>query len=207
MSGIASIAKVLFLSCFFCAGSACFFRAYPAAAVAKSQMKQKQAVVLVNESSTVPAQDDDRKIPSDQSPGSVSPAGVPQIPDSDLMNTAKLEDGREDFARLLLSFKESSRMWPNIAEAKVRELIIIYFIDEYRNQGVTIKKSPTSYVAMIDGMARESPEMLNLAMLQVLRVAAIIEYDFDNGTDKDALAKGVLGPDGVSNNKKRLGIP
>jgi hypothetical protein len=37
-----------------------------------------------------------------------------------------------------------------------------------------------------------------------LQILAITEYDFDNGMDKDALAKQVLGEAGYEENKKRI---
>ena len=39
---------------------------------------------------------------------------------------------------------------------------------------------------------------------QLLQTVAVVEYDFDNGQDKDAMAKKVLGEQGYLKNKQRL---
>ena len=41
---------------------------------------------------------------------------------------------------------------------------------------------------------------------QVLQFVAIIEYDFNNGQDKDEMAQKLLGEEGYLRNKRRLNL-
>ena len=60
---------------------------------------------------------------------------------------------------------------------------------------------------MIDGMALENPEMLAQPFVNILQVVAVLEYDFDNGENKDAMALKVLGSkEAVMKNRERLGL-
>jgi len=58
---------------------------------------------------------------------------------------------------------------------------------------------------MIDKMSQDNPELLNNPLKDILKIAAIIEYDFNNGTNKDLMAKKVLGEAAYKKNKNRLG--
>ena len=46
--------------------------------------------------------------------------------------------------------------------------------------------------------------MLDRPFGELLQIAAIVDYDFDNGMDKDELARKVLGEAGFEANKKRF---
>ena len=46
--------------------------------------------------------------------------------------------------------------------------------------------------------------MLERPFGELLQILAIVDYDFDNGMDKDRLAKQVLGEVGYDENKKRF---
>ncbi|MFC1703306.1 hypothetical protein ACFL1E_00790 [Candidatus Omnitrophota bacterium] len=112
----------------------------------------------------------------------------------------------EDVRRLIDDLKQSSSSWPEIANPEIKAYIVNYFVTQYRQQGIAIKKHPARYVVIIDDMASQNPGMLSNSFDKILQIVAIIEYDFDNGQDKDALAKRVLGEQGYLANKKRLGI-
>lgn len=113
-----------------------------------------------------------------------------------------------DLNRLLAAFESSSRPWELIIDTEAKGVVVQAHIDRYRQQGVTIKNSPFHYVALIDSMSRESPQMLQQPLSAVLKILAIIEYDFGNGQDKDSLAYQVLGTrQAVLENRARLGLP
>lgn len=98
----------------------------------------------------------------------------------------------------------TSQAWPMIVDLDSKEVIVAKFMEDFRQQGVVFKKPPRHYVQMIDSMSFENPEMLKSPFDRVLQTVAIIEYDFNNGTDPDALARHVLGEKGYKANKKRL---
>ena len=108
-----------------------------------------------------------------------------------------------DFWQML---DRSSQAWQKIVDADDKVYVVSHFIEKYRQQGIKIRKSPENYAALIDDMARNGPEFLANPFERVLQVVAIIEYDFDNGQNKDELARKILGEQGYLANKKRLGF-
>ena len=98
----------------------------------------------------------------------------------------------------------TSEAWPLIIDLDSKEVIVAKFMEDFREQGVVMKKSARHYVQMIDSMSFENPDMLKNPFDRVLQTVAIIEYDFDNGANPDALARQILGEKGYNANKKRL---
>jgi hypothetical protein len=112
-----------------------------------------------------------------------------------------------DINELIASFEVSSDAWPLIIDAEAKAVVISAYIDQYRQQGTTINKSSFYYADLIDGMVQQAPDMLSQPLKNVLRVLAVIEYDFNNGQDKDEMALKVLGNrSAVEQNKQRLGL-
>jgi hypothetical protein len=87
---------------------------------------------------------------------------------------------------------------------KAKVLTVSEYIQRFSDEGAHISQPPEHYAQMIDQMSGQNPDMLNMPFGQLLQIMAIIEYDFDNGMDKDALAKKVLGESGYEANKKRF---
>lgn len=111
------------------------------------------------------------------------------------------------FAEVLATFEESSQTWTLIIDPQPKLGVVEYYVHQFQEQGITIQQPAGHYVELIDGAAQASPEMLDQPMANVLRVLAILEYDFDNGQNKDALALKILGTQqAVAENKKRLGL-
>ncbi len=115
-------------------------------------------------------------------------------------------DQISDLEHVWKDLEISTEIWPMIMDREPKELTIHRFIEAYRKNGIIIRKPASAYVDIIDSMTSEphSP-MLKTPFKDVLKVAAIIEYDFDNGVDKDQMALKVLGEKSFESNKKRLG--
>ena len=112
-----------------------------------------------------------------------------------------------DLQDMIASFETSSRAWPLIIDQEAKAAIVTVYIDQYRRQGTVINKSSVFYADMIDAMAQQTPDMFDQPFNQVLKILAILEYDFNNGQDKDAMALKILGSQqAVVQNKQRLGI-
>lgn len=108
---------------------------------------------------------------------------------------------------VLKSLETSSQAWTLIIDQEAKEAVVDRFIKIYRRQGVIINKTVGHYTRVIDAMSQDSKEMLVQPFVRVFRVVAILEYDFDNGQDKDGLAFKILGSrEAVRQNKERLGI-
>ena len=113
-----------------------------------------------------------------------------------------------DLNDVLISLKRSARDWPLIIDMPAKEMVISYFIDQYRQQKVQIRKAPQYYATMIDEMSAQTPQMLEPPFDQILRIVATLEYDFDNGQNKDAMVRQILGSqDAMLKNRQRLGLP
>lgn len=105
------------------------------------------------------------------------------------------------------TFEINSENWPLIMEMQAKVLTVDRWIYQYKEKGVSINKPPGHYVQMIDGMSQQNPVLLNQPFDRLLQLMAIMEYDFDNGVDKDQLAKKILGEQAWQANRQRLGLP
>ena len=109
-------------------------------------------------------------------------------------------------ASLIREFDHASLLWLQLGDILVKALIVDRYVDLFRGEGTDIRKDIFHYVAMIDDMAMSSPELLQNPFKEVLRIVAIMEYDFRNGQDPDWLARSLLGERAYMDNKRRLGI-
>ena len=120
-------------------------------------------------------------------------AGTPSVPPAEL-------------AELFNRLDQSGELWMNINDVRMKALIVTRYVDLYGKFGVKILKPAIYYANLIDAMAQNNPRLLANPFDQVLRIVAILEYDYNSGEDKDALARSILGdPQAFVNNKKRLG--
>jgi len=110
-----------------------------------------------------------------------------------------------DFKQAIESLSKSSYAWNDLPTPEAKAAAVAYFIDDYKRSGITISKEPAYYAEMIDAMALQNPSMLKNPFNAVIQTIAILEYDFGNGQDPDALARRVMSPEAYENNKRRLG--
>ena len=109
-----------------------------------------------------------------------------------------------DLSEVWKKLDTKSTVWPLLIDDQAKVLTVSEYIDRFHKEGVKINEPPTHYVQEIDQMVQQNPEMLQRPFGELLQMLAIIDYDFDNGMDKDALAKKVLGEAGYEENKKRF---
>ncbi|MBF0486430.1 MAG: hypothetical protein HQL16_07955 [Candidatus Omnitrophica bacterium] len=99
----------------------------------------------------------------------------------------------------------SAKPWEKIIDNEIKILTVGEYMDRFARAGITIKKAPGFYAKFIDTLVPQMPGMLEAPFMNVLSYAAIIEYDFGNGKNKDELARQVLGSAEAFNaNKARL---
>jgi hypothetical protein len=113
----------------------------------------------------------------------------------------------DDFSFIIRDLKNTSRIWPRIADVRTKELAAAYFISEFKDKGIGMVKQPLHYVRLVDDLLAQNPDSLSWPFAQLLQFVAIVEYDFNNGQNKDDMARRLLGEEGCLRNKKRLGIP
>ncbi|MDD4202461.1 MAG: apolipoprotein N-acyltransferase [Candidatus Omnitrophica bacterium] len=107
-------------------------------------------------------------------------------------------------SEIINTFNNNSTQWLNINYPSLKEDILKYYISEYANNGIVIKNPPALYVVMIDNLIQQNPSVANMPLYSILQTVSIIEYDFNNGQDKDMLAKKVLGESAWKDNRERL---
>ena len=110
------------------------------------------------------------------------------------------------FDQIMAALRTSSTIWPEITDPTIKLRIIEQYISIYHAQGIIIEKSPLVYFGAVEQLSAQQPEMLQQPFDQILSLLAILEYDFDNGQDKDMLARQILGPEAFARNKERLGL-
>ncbi len=112
--------------------------------------------------------------------------------------------GETTMRDIMTAFDFSSKVWPLIIDEEIKDMVIAQHIKKYQDQGVILRLPAFFYRDRIDTMSEGSPEMLQQPIEQILRIVAIIEYDFDNGEDKEIMALKVLGPQMYQQNKERI---
>ncbi len=98
----------------------------------------------------------------------------------------------------------SSKVWTLMMDMEPKVATVDRYIQWYAMKGIKIENPPVFYARMIDEMAQQWPEILDLPFDKLLKVMAVMEYDFDNGRDKDLMARELLGERLFLQNKQRL---
>jgi len=109
-----------------------------------------------------------------------------------------------DLAEVWKKLDVKSTIWTALVDDQSKVLTVAEYIDRFQKQGVKITAPPLHYVQMIDQITTQNPGMLNRPFGDLVQMVAIVEYDFDNGMNKDELAKKVLGEAGYEANKQRF---
>jgi hypothetical protein len=109
-----------------------------------------------------------------------------------------------DLSEVWKKLDNKSAVWNLLIDDEAKLLTVSEYISRFQRQGVKINLPPAHYVQMIDQAVGQNPQMLERPFGELLQVLAIVDYDFDNGMDKDVLAKKVLGEDGFEKNKRRF---
>ncbi len=97
------------------------------------------------------------------------------------------------------------KAWGLLIDSQAKVLTVNEYIERFRRENIKVNQSPAHYVQMIDAMSAQNPTMLDRPFKEIIQIVAIMEYDFDNGMDRDTLAHTVLGDAMYHVNKKRLG--
>ena len=121
----------------------------------------------------------------------------------------KVEPVVEEVVDLKSIWKElevSSEVWTLMIDNEPKLITVENYIALYAKRGVAIRMGSQFYVDLVDEMAVRNPEMLKSPFADVLRFIAIVEYDYDNGSNPDVLARELLSEEAYYSNRRRLGI-
>ena len=110
-----------------------------------------------------------------------------------------------DIADVWRKMDNDSRVWALLIDNQAKAQTVGEYMDRFAKEGVKIQSPAIEYVHMIDDMAIQNPALLTRPFKDILQLVAIMQYDFDNGINRDLLAKKMLGEGMYLANKKRLG--
>jgi hypothetical protein len=105
---------------------------------------------------------------------------------------------------LWAALDRSSEPWAQVVDKEIKLLTVSEYMDRFKKLKVKITKDPGHYVGLIDSLSVQLPGFLSAPFMNVLSYAAIMEYDFESGANKDDLARQVLGAEQFEANRKRL---
>jgi hypothetical protein len=97
-----------------------------------------------------------------------------------------------------------STIWSALEDDQAKVMTVSEYIGRFKQEGVKINETPEHYVQMLDQMSEQNRQMLQRPFGELIQILAIIDYDFDNGMDKDVLAKKILGEAGYQANQQRI---
>jgi hypothetical protein len=141
--------------------------------------------------------------PAETQPPAAGPAV--QQPQQATSEEAPLQASEEvDLSEVWKKLDKKSTIWRALADDQAKALTVSEYLNRFHDEGVKISQPPVHYVQMIDQMTKQTPQMLEMPFGELLKIMAIIDYDFDNGLNKDDLARKVLGDAGFEVNKKRF---
>lgn len=108
---------------------------------------------------------------------------------------------------IIAALNSNSQGWLELAAGdKIASLDAMIRLFRER-ENAAILKSPEEYVQKIDTMLSSNTSMKALNLPTLIKIAAVMEYDFYNGQEKETLAQQVLGPQLYQENKARLARP
>ena len=107
------------------------------------------------------------------------------------------------FPDMMTQLSQNLTLWEKLNAAEKKQAIEAV-IGLYKNRdNVAILNSGDFYATKIDETIRANPPVINMDIMTMIRILAVMEYDFYNGQNKDELAKKLLGEKGFSENQVR----
>ena len=107
------------------------------------------------------------------------------------------------FPELMNQLSRNMSLWERMNQTEKRAAAegVILLIKNRDNSAIL--NNAVFYVGKIDETLRTNPMVVNLDVTTMLRILAIMEYDFYNGENKDDLALKTLGRTGFNENRTR----
>ena len=107
------------------------------------------------------------------------------------------------FPNLMAQLSRNMGIWGTMNNNEKR-MAVMAVISLYKdNNNTVIFNSPEFYVKKIDDTLAGNPPVVNADILTLVRILAVMEYDFFNGENKDDLARKVLGQKAFEENRAR----
>ncbi len=129
----------------------------------------------------------------------MQPAGPDQV-----YVTSEMTAGSPmEFEDMMTELMGSMEVWDDLAPAQKVQAVRAMMQVFQQTENAVIRQPPEFYVPRIEAMLQENPEFPH-GLPAMLKVLAVMEYDFETGEDKDVLAREVLGERLYALNKQRF---
>lgn len=107
------------------------------------------------------------------------------------------------FPDMMSQLSRNMSIWTKLTSDEKKQAVGAV-INLFKNRNnIAILNDAAFYSGKIDETLRTNPASGNLDIMAILRILAIMEYDFYNGENKDELAKKTLGEKGFEQNQLR----
>ncbi len=107
------------------------------------------------------------------------------------------------FPEMMGQLSRNMALWARLNAAEKKQAVEAV-IGLYKNRdNIAILNTGEFYVGKIEETLKANPPVVGTDIMTLVRILAVMEYDFYNGQNKDALAKEVLGEKGFADNKIR----
>jgi len=107
------------------------------------------------------------------------------------------------FPDMMTQLSQNLTLWERLSAAEKKQAVDAV-IGLYKNRdNIAILNAGDFYVTKIDETLKANPPVISMDIMTMMRILAVMEYDFYNGENKDALAKKLLGEKGFAENQMR----
>lgn len=107
------------------------------------------------------------------------------------------------FPDMMNQLSRNMSLWSRMNRDEKKQAVTAV-IGIYKNRdNIAILNTADFYATRIDETLASDPTVLNIDIMTVLRILAIMDYDFYNGRNKDTLAKETLGEKAFAENQTR----
>lgn len=108
-----------------------------------------------------------------------------------------------EYNEMMAQLSQNLSTWPtlNPEDQKLAVAAVIQLLGQQQQGKIT--RPPAYYAQRINQTILGNQEVLDMPLDRVVVIMAVMDYDFDNGQDKEKLAEQVLGPAMYAANKAR----
>lgn len=97
------------------------------------------------------------------------------------------------FPQMMGALSQNMTLWPTLSEENKTRAVEASILVYRTRDNAAILKSADFYAGQVDQAMQANPALQGSNLMTIIRILAVMEYDFYNGQNKDELAKETLG--------------
>lgn len=97
------------------------------------------------------------------------------------------------FPQMMAILGQNLTLWPSLSQDNKKKAVEAIILLYRSRQNTAILRPADFYASQIDQSLKANPALQGTDLMSILKILSVMEYDFYNGQDKEALAKEVLG--------------